>query len=142
MEIKRRDSLNAKRKNDFFSWGFLLFDKWLQIKNKEESLQQFFEDNSIYFIAIYGMGVIGRRLYEELLNSPIKVRYGIDRNAKNIRIPGLDIRTLEEALTPVDAVIVTPMDFYEIEEKIYQKIESEIDVIFIEDIVNYCYALL
>lgn len=131
-----------KEKATFFSWGFQMFDKWIQIKNKDKNLQCFFEDNFIYNIAIYGMGIIGRRLYEELRFSPIKIKYGIDRNAKDIKIDGLEIKTLDDMIPSIDAVIVTPIDFYEIEKNIYQKIGRDIDVIFIEDIVNYCFDLL
>lgn len=131
-----------KERTIFFSWGFHIFDKWIQIKNEGESLQRFFEDNAIYCIAIYGMGAIGKRLYEELRYSSVEIKYGIDQNAENIQIDGLCIKTLEDILPPIDAVIITPMDFYEIEKNVYHKMGRDIDTIFIEDVVDYCFALL
>lgn len=123
----------------FFPWGFTILDRWLQIKNKGGSLAVFFLDNQIDSVAIYGMGEIGKRLYEELKGSKVKVAYGIDKNAKNIFIEDFVVYRLDETLPKVNAVIVTPMYFYEIKENIYRKMGDEVDVVFIEDIIAYCF---
>lgn len=126
----------------FFPWGFRLLDRWLEIRNKGKSLGKYFEDNSICCIAIYGLGAIGKRLYEECRREQVEVRYGIDRNAADIQVDGLEIRTLDQALPEVDAVIVTPVAFYEIQKELYRKMGRDIDIIFIEDVVDYCFSLL
>lgn len=123
---------------EFFPWGFHVFDEWLQLKYMGGSLKPYFEDNQITSIAVYGMGAIGRRLLEELQEQEIIIQYAIDRNASNIHIDGLKVKTLEEKLPVVDAVIVTPVAFYEIEKMLYEKMGSRVNVIFIEDIVDYC----
>lgn len=122
----------------FFVWGFRLLDKWLQIKNDGRSLETYFEDNLISRIAIYGLGAIGRRLYEELSHGDIEVCYGIDRNAADIHIDGLEVKTLEDELSNVDAVVVTPIDFYAIEKALRGRMGEDTDIVFIEDIVDYC----
>lgn len=146
---KGREVLGAfdfsKTKNEtqpFYPWGFRVLDKWLQIKIKGYSLETYFEENEIKHIAIYGMGAIGRRLYEEILQGQIKVCYGIDRNADNIIIDGLEMKTLEDKLPDVEAVVVTPVDFYQIEQDIYRKMGGNVNIIFIEDVVDYCLNLV
>lgn len=123
---------------DFFPWGFHLLDKWLQLKYDGKSFGAYFKDNRIRSVAIYGMGAIGRRLYEELREQQIETRYAIDRNAAAIHVEGLQIKTLEEQLPKVDAVIVTPIAFHEIEKTLYLKMGEDINVVYIEDIVDYC----
>lgn len=129
---------SQKSISSFFPWGFTILDRWLQIKNRGGSLAAFFLDNQIDSVAIYGMGEIGKRLYEELKGSRVKVAYGIDKNAKNIFIEGLAVYRLDETLPKVNAVIVTPMHFYEIQKEIYRRMGKEVDVVFVEDVVAYC----
>lgn len=126
----------------FFYWGFFIFDKWIQIKNGGKSLADYFKDNLMTQVAIYGLGTIGKRLYEELAKEQLEVVYGIDRNAEKIQVDDLEIKTLDDELSSVDAVIVTPISFYEIEKDIYQKMGADTNVIFIEDVVEYCYRKL
>lgn len=122
------------------SWGFHVLDMWLILKNSGKSLAEYFEDNSIDTIAIYGLGILGKHLYEELRERKSMIRYGIDRNADRIRIKGLQIKTLEDELSEVDAIIVTPVDYYSIEKEIRHKMGKKIEIISIEDVVDYCYG--
>lgn len=123
----------------FFQWGFMIFDKWIQIKNKKKSLATYFDDNSMKYIAIYGLGGIGKRLYEELSEENLQISCGIDRNATNIWIDGLTMKSLEDILPKIDVVVVTPISFYEIRKEIHEKMGEDIDVVFIEDVINYCF---
>lgn len=127
-----------REKKSFYIWGFHILDKWLWLKNKKRSLITYFEDNEIKCIAIYGLGGIGRHLYEELRSQNITISYGIDQRAKDIQDLDLEVKTLDDKLPEVDAVVVTPVSFYEIEKEIYKKMGKEIAVISIEDIVDYC----
>lgn len=131
-----------KKTPSFFYWGFHILNKWIQIKNEGKSLVTYFEDNEIQKIAVYGLGAIGKRLIEEFNRENIEVLYGIDKNAAIIQIEGLEIKTLEENLPAVDSVIVTPMSFYEIEKDIYRKMGADVNVIFIEDVIEYCWCQL
>lgn len=124
--------------SSFFSWGFNILDLWLTIKQQGKSLSEYFEDNLVQTIAIYGLGTLGKRLYEELRNTQIDISYGIDQNAEKIQIDGLEIKTLQEELAAVDIIVVTPMSFYEIEQMIRRKMGIEINIVSIEDVVEYC----
>ena len=129
---------SQEEKQSFFHWGFQIFDKWLQIKNGGRSLTEYFEDNAIRRVAVYGLGAIGNRLIEELRQEDIEVVCGIDRKAAEIRIEELDVKTLEEDIPEIDAVIVTPIFFYEIQKEIYRKMGRDVHVVYIEDVIDYC----
>jgi hypothetical protein len=135
--------LSKSKKNtapSFFSWGFHILEQWLSIKQKGKSLNKYFEDNLIQTVAIYGLGVLGKRLYDELRDTQLQISYGIDQNAEKIQIYGLEVKTLQVELADVDIIVVTPMAFYEIEQKLRRKMGSEINIVSIEDVVEYCAA--
>lgn len=120
-----------------FEIGFHLFNNWMKLKNDGKTLEAYFKDNEISTVAIYGMGALGERLYEDLKACNINVMYAIDRIAGSKNIEGLKIIGAEDELKQVDAIIVTPVqDFYAIEEALEQKTDA--DIISLEDIVEYC----
>ena len=61
------------------------------------------------------------------------MQYGIDKNADNIYMD-VNIVTMEDELKPVDAIVVTPIFFFDdIEEELSQKIDCPI--ISLEDVL-------
>lgn len=121
--------------------GFHLYDKWLTNLRNGKRIESFFCDNYYKRIAIYGMGIIGMQVLDELRNSSIKVSYGIDRNAREKRVEGLDVitpNTMKALPQKIDAIVVTPMQyFFEIEKMLLDLIEKKIDIVSIEQIVEY-----
>lgn len=104
----------------------LLLNQWLITRQEGKSVVEYFHKNGIRSIAIYGMSYIGERLYDELKNSDIDVRYAIDRNAKSL-YADIDIIVPDEKLPKVDAIIVTPVFyFYEIEEMLSEKVDYKV----------------
>lgn len=123
-----------------FEIGFHLFDQWLCMRQKGKMLLSFFEDNLIESAAIYGMGALGERLYDELRDSGVIVRYAVDRIAASKNIPGLKIYGSDvNALPDVDVVVVTPVqDYPEIVKLLEMKTDAAI--ISLKDIIDYCMA--
>ncbi len=120
-----------------FELGFHIFDKWMKLKYEGKSLQKYFDDNCIETVAIYGLGALGSRLYEDLQALDVSVGYAIDRNADNINIEGLKVYTLEQQLPETDAIIITPVQFFcDIECDLDGKTDA--DIISLEDVVEYC----
>ena len=123
---------------DRFKIGFELLACWLLLKQEGKALSVYFEDNLICNIAIYGMGVLGERLYEELKNSEVTVCYAIDRlanlkNRKNIKI----YNSNENSLPLIDAIVVTPIqDYWTIVNLLEMKTDAAI--ISLKDIIDYC----
>lgn len=137
IELAIENNLNGFRKTDTI--GFHLFDKWMYCIRAGKSMEKFFMDNDYSNIAIYGMGVIGRQVLAELKSSSVTVAYGIDRSAENISVYGLPIVTLDgwKNMKKVDAIVVTPIQFFcEIEEMLWLN-GYEGDVISIEHIIYY-----
>lgn len=87
------------------SAAFSLAAKWLEIKQKGDNLTEYFIKNNYHSIAIYGMAVLGRRLYDELENTDIEIRYLIDRNPNGME-KILKFVSLQEKLD-VDVIVVT-----------------------------------
>lgn len=112
---------------------FLLMNQWVIAKQEGKSLIDFFQRNNFKQIAIYGMSYAGERLLDELSGSDIEVKYGIDQNASGI-YASIDLYTLDDELPEVDAIVVTPIYFFDqIEEKLLEKVKCPI--VSLEDIL-------
>lgn len=83
-----------------------LTDKWLRIRQSGHNLNEYFEKNNINSIAIYGMAALGCRLYDELEQGTVRVRYILDRAPGGMEAV-LDFASLEGEKMEVDAVVVT-----------------------------------
>ncbi len=109
---------------------------WLDVKQKGKSLSDYFEKKQYYKIAIYGMGELGIKLYDELKNSNIEVVCAIDKGEayENIEI---DVMNVGEKIPDVDVVVVTPaFAYHSIEEELLDYLDCPI--ISIEDVVYEC----
>lgn len=113
----------------------LLLNQWIYIKQQGKSVIDYFHKENINSIAIYGMSYIGERLYDELKNSDVTVKYAIDNNADRI-YSEVELISPDEDLEEVDAVIVTPITFFpEIEKKMSKKVNCPI--ISLKDILYH-----
>ena len=105
---------------------YKLTNEWLKAKQEGKSLAGFLTKLGYKSVAIYGMGITGERLLEELDNTDIDVKYSIDKNAKNIYTVA-NVLSPDETLEEVDAVIVTTIAYYdEIEEMLSKKLKCKI----------------
>ena len=132
-KLLNKSANGQDKKLDKFKSYYNMLNQWLVLKQEGKSLTEYFVNNNINTIAIYGMGEMGNRLYDELKNSGIKVKYAIDKNAEST-YSELDIRTLKDELPFVDAIIVTAVfAFDDIEKEISSNVEYK--VISLEDVV-------
>lgn len=112
---------------------FLMMNQWVKVKQEGKNIASYLEKNGYKNIAIYGMSYAGETLVEELKDSNIEVKYGIDKNADSMYID-VDVLTIEDDLESVDAIVVTAITFFdEIEEKLSEKMDCPI--ISLEDIL-------
>ena len=110
-----------------------MMNQWVKVKQDGKNLSLYFEREGYKEIAIYGMSYAGETLMEELVDSPVTVKYGIDRNAEKI-LADVDVVTPDAFLEPVDAIVVTSVTFFEeIEEILRQK--TDCPIISLEDIL-------
>lgn len=135
--IKKNGKSTQMHKDEKHVMYYNLLNQWILLKNKNISIAQLLKERGINNIAIYGMGEIGKRLYEELKKSDIDVKYGIDNNPNKNNI-NIDVIALSDNLPKVDAIIVTAVFDYDV---IYSNIRSYCDtkIISLEDIIfnNY-----
>lgn len=118
---------------------FELSTRFIQILQEKKSIEEFLLKKDIKSIGIYGMNHLGERLFEELKNSSVTVRWGIDQEAHMIYIPGITLHTLAEELEAVDAVIVTPVTYFEkIKDDLQKKVSGGTKIISLED---FLYAI-
>ena len=110
-----------------------LYDQWFATKQEGKSIADYLKKESVKTVAIYGMSFMGQRLYEELKDTDVEVKYGIDKNRDKI-YADIDIITPEDDLEEVDAIIVTAfLYFNEIEDLLMEKTNRQI--LSIEDLI-------
>lgn len=128
------ENINEKNlKVDKFKGYYNMLNQWLVLKQKGQSLEKYFVDHNYKVIAIYGMGEMGNRLYDELKNTSIEIKYAVDKEAANT-YSELEVLDKDVDFENVDAMVVTAtFAFSEIEEELQKKVEFPI--VSLEDVV-------
>lgn len=91
---------------------FFILGEWLTMEEQGKKIEDVLRARGISSIAIYGMGVLGNHLYQQLESSPISVSYIIDQ--KSLKgIYSAKVCGIEEELIGIDAVVVTPIYQFE-----------------------------
>lgn len=112
---------------------YLMMNQWVKVKQAGKNLSSYFEQEGYKEIAIYGMHYVGETLVEELAGSNVKIKYGIDKDA-SVLYADFDLLTPDNTLPEVDAIVVTPITFFnEIEDMLTKKIDCPI--ISLDDIL-------
>lgn len=117
-----------------FERYFNTLDKWLTVKEQGKSLEQYFRKNNVKNIGIYGYGVLGRHLVEELYGSDITIECIIDKRVLDTPY-NIKIIKPEEQIQKLDMIVVTAYYFWnEIIELIFGK--GDYQIISLETIVD------
>ena len=120
-------------KVDKFKGYYNMLNQWLILKQEGKSLAEYFKKNDYKTVAIYGMGEMGNRLYDELKDSEIEVKYAVDQNAAST-YSELDVVDKEDSFADVDVMVVTAtFAFDEIEEEIGSK--CSFPIVSLDDVV-------
>lgn len=133
LHTKKKEAIDSKRMSDKHLELMLLLNQWLKIKQEEKKVEDYFYRNRIKTIAIYGMSYIGERLFEELKNTDIEIKYAIDKNNESIYVD-IDVLSVDEVLPKVDAIIVTPVYFFDEIKDMLQK-KTVCRIISLEDVI-------
>lgn len=88
-----------------------ILDRWMTLREQGSSLEEYLKQNNYKKAAIYGLGLIGNHLYEELVNSEIEI-IGIDKADiyNNFKMP---IYKPDDSFGDADIIIVTPVSGYD-----------------------------
>lgn len=87
--------------------------RWLGAIQKGNRIEGYLKAQGIKTVAIYGYADIGKLLYNELLQSDIKVNDILDKRDVKSLVPGFQIRKPSEGHRAVDAVLVTAVYDYD-----------------------------
>lgn len=124
---------DKNKKVDKFKSYYNMLNQWLLLKQEGKTLEEYFVNNGYKNIAIYGMGEMGNRLYDELKDSNITVKYAVDENAAEI-YPGIEVFGKEEEYPDVDVIIVTAIFAFDSIEKELQK-KIKFPVIALDNVI-------
>lgn len=106
-----------------------VMSEWIEQIQAGKSIVSYFEKNNYHRIAIYGMHYIGQRMLKELQDSSVEVVYAIDRRGANIK-ESIPVYSLQPGLEDVDAIIVTPIYYF-------NEIEDELEEFFDCPIISF-----
>lgn len=140
MIISSRNEERKKIENsrDKFKNQYELLLKWMQNSQNKKYLAEYLELSQINKVAIYGNGTLGQLFLKEIKGtSDIDVLYMIDKNAAGSENDGLPVIGLEDIskINEADAVIITPISYYDEIEQDLLKAGLVTDIISLEDIV-------
>lgn len=125
-----------KEKSDKYERLFQLYESWLTLRQRGETLENYFKRNSMHKVAVYGYGATGRTLVKELAQSSIKVEYIVDKK-KAVKTEGICLYHPDDKLPDVDVMVITPLaEGREIKEALQDKFRG--NLILIEDILYAC----
>lgn len=136
VEGNKRYKMKLKKEQDYgkkMNSYYMLLNKWMLIKQQGKSLADYFHKKGIASVAIYGYKELGERVYDELKETDIDVKYIIDQNM--YISTEIDKYSPDDELPLVDAVIVTVIySFDEIEDALCENVDCPI--ISLEEVVN------
>jgi|GEM_PF-834036 len=142
VEVNHFAKVSTKSENYLmrFKNYYELLNGWMKLKNNNISLRDYFKLRGINTISIYGAGELGKRLYEEMKDSSIEVRYFIDNSLSKTqtslhRIPIIDVLDLKDNQSIGTVVITVTYEFDLICEYI-NKINKNINILSLDKIIR------
>lgn len=136
--IKKKNDIikSLENKSERDLRNMRLLEQWVFIKQDDKSIEDYLKKNGIKTIAIYGMGLVGERLYDELKKSSVEVKYAIDRRGSCL-CEDVMVISPTEMIMPVDAIVVAAVyHFDEIKENLEKR--TKIPIISLESILFEC----
>ena len=132
--LNQKTIAQKTEKVDKFKGYYNMLNQWLMLKQEGRSLEKYFVDNGYKTVAIYGMGEMGNRLYDELKDSTeVTMKYAVDQNAAST-YSEMDVIDKDEDYEDVDVMVVTAtFAFDEIAEELSEKVDFPI--VSLEDVV-------
>lgn len=136
--LNKKSCKKVKRERDKLFMYYQLLGRWIQNNQEKVSIMEYFKENDIKKIAIYGAGQLGQLLYDELKDTEVEIKYFIDQQAENLNMycdeKVVTIKEVPQQET-VDAIIVTAYYFFDDILKELDKSGVDIDIISLEDII-------
>lgn len=137
MDVKRVRDVESKRQlSEKHLRMFKMMNRWVQIKQDDRNVADYFKRNGYKKIIVYGVHYIGKTLIEELKNTDIEIVCGIDKNDYVLSEKIMLINKTDK-IPDTDIIVVTAIaEFDKIEDELKQLVNCPI--VSLEDIL---YAL-
>jgi hypothetical protein len=110
-------------------------DDWMRLRESDKNMETWLLNNKLQNVLVYGYGIFGKHMLNELSNSHINVMGLIDKDVKNRDI-GYPCFALTDEFPKADCIIVTSFFFLT---EIYKDIKSlhpEMKIISVEEIID------
>lgn len=134
IEKVRCRKIEKERKRDLCYLAIL--DKWRYLNEKRLCISDILIKRNIKTIAIYGVGKLGKHLWEDLRNSDVEVVCAIDRDGTK-RLGNLSIYSVDDTIPIVDAIIIAvSYDAQRILNELMKKKGSGCTVMTIEELID------
>lgn len=126
-----------KHKSNLFERKFNLLDRWLWLKHDNKQIKDFFSLKGYHSLAIYGIGEVAFRFYEEIVRtSNISILYTIEKD-RNKTHPELQVYYIDDEFPEVDVIVMADDDMaQDVKIKLVNRVKCP--VITIEDIIYCC----
>lgn len=136
IEIQKSILKKKIKKQDMSFLGMSTVIKWMENKNKGFNIGNYLLEHGYKRIAIYGLGDIGKLLYEELKETDIKVVCFSDRNYESMEVIEEKIKVVSpDNIKDVDVVVVTPMVSYDEIVAMLGEIDPKLPTLSLRDIM-------
>lgn len=113
IEITSRKIKQLEKSEQKFFNMYKTVYQWINVKQDEESFENFFKEHGYYKVAIYGMSDLGNLLLREFQKAEgVKIIYGIDKNAEAI-ISEIPVIKPENVGNEPDVIVVTVLQAFE-----------------------------
>jgi len=110
---KRESAVGALQSHNLrVSSNFNLLNTWLEKRNQGKKMSQYFKSRELKHIGIYGLGSLGERCIEELMNENVSVSFIVDnrfefQGGRYDGIPVINPQLLNKYTEP-SLLVVTP----------------------------------
>lgn len=111
-------------------------ERWICLQSQGHNVADILFDFKLMNIAIYGMGHLGKLLYEQLRDSRVSVSYIIDQNKIALNDP-VPVYSNNDILPDTDAIIVTAIYYYDNIKNHLEEKNKKITIISLEDILYW-----
>lgn len=115
-------------------------DLWMDLREKDYSINNFFLSRNVQKVGIYGYGILGRHLIWELEQSNIDIMCILDRRAESIKNAHYPLYLPEDIgnIDQPDLIVVCAVnDFDVIEASLCEK--THVSLISMDTILKECY---
>lgn len=94
-------------KNERYRGYWKTLKRWLDIQLQGKTVCEYFNKNRYNKVAIYGLGILGSSLVDEMRNHNIRIAYGIDQDEHKGKKFDFPVYRLQDELPEADVIVIT-----------------------------------